>query len=150
MNLNEIMKLAGAHKRRKRLGHGRGSGHGKTSGRGTKGQKSRSGFSRRFGFEGGQMPLFRRLPKKGFSNALFKVRYAIVNTGQLNEFDEETTINLEILKSTGLVKKNTVRVKVLAKGTLTRKLQIQADKFSVAAKQMIEAAGGTAEEIAAK
>ena len=147
MNLSDLNAIPMKRQRRKRVGRGPGSGNGKTAGRGTKGQKSRSGYSRRLGFEGGQMPLFRRIPKKGFTNSLFKVTYAIVNTGQLNGFEDDTAIDLELLKSSGLVKKTAERVKILGKGALSRKVSIKANKFSATAKQMIEAAGGTAEEI---
>ena len=94
------------------------------------------------------MPLYRRLPKKGFTNALFRVTYDIVNTGQLNVFDEGTRIDIEVLKAAGLIKKNAERVKVLAKGALSKNLQIEAARFSAAARQMIEAAGGKAQELA--
>ena len=150
MNLADLNAIPIKRKMRKRVGRGPGSGHGKTSGRGVKGQKSRSGYSRKLGFEGGQMPLYRRLPKKGFSNALFKVTYDIVNTGQLNEFDENTEINIEVLKAVGLIKKNAVRVKVLAKGALNVKLNIEASAFSASAKEMVENAGGTIKELASK
>ena len=147
MNLSDLNAIPMKRDRKRRIGRGPGSGHGKTSGRGMKGQKSRSGSSRRFGFEGGQMPLYRRLPKKGFTNALFRVEYAIVNTGQLDSCDVDT-INLETMKSLGLVKKNASKVKILGKGALSRKMVVEADRFSATAKQMIEAAGGTAKEIA--
>ena len=147
MNLSDLNAIPMKRKRRKRVGRGPGSGNGKTAGRGTKGQKSRSGYSRRMGFEGGQMPLFRRIPKKGFTNSLFKVTYAIVNTGQLNNFEDGTTLDLEAMKQEGLVKKTAERVKILGKGALTRKVTVRANKFSATAKQMIEAAGGSAEEI---
>ncbi len=150
MNLSDLNAVPMKRKFRKRKGRGPGSGAGKTAGRGTKGQRSRSGFSRRMGFEGGQMPLYRRLPKKGFTNALFKVEYEIVNTGQLELFDEGTTVDLEALKTHGLVKKNTKRVKILGKGTLGKSLVIKADKFSATARRMIEEVGGTAEELKAQ
>ncbi|MCA9322247.1 MAG: 50S ribosomal protein L15 [Planctomycetes bacterium] len=148
MNLNDLNGVPLQRSTKRRKGRGPGSGAGKTAGRGTKGQKSRSGSSRRMGFEGGQMPLFRRLPKKGFTNALFRVEYEIVNTGALNAFEDGVTVDLELLKSTGLVKKNAARIKILAKGALTRKLTIKADKFSAPARQMVEGVGGSAEEIA--
>jgi len=150
MNLNDLNAVPVKRQKRKRKGRGIAAGQGKTCGRGTKGQKSRSGYSRRMGFEGGQMPLFRRLPKKGFSNYLFKVEYAIVNTGQLNDFEGDATIDLAALKAVGLVKKNAVRVKILAKGALTKKLAIEADKFSQTARQMIESVGGQAQQKEAK
>ena len=150
MNLEELNAVPEQRKQRKRVGRGPGSGHGKTAGRGTKGQKSRSGYARRMGFEGGQMPLYRRLPKKGFSNALFKVRYEIVNTGQLGVFDEGAVVDLAALKEARLVKARAERVKVLGKGALTKKLEVRADRFSQTARQMIEAAGGTATEVASR
>ncbi len=150
MNLSDLNAIPMKRQYRKRVGRGPASGQGKTAGRGVKGQRSRSGFSRKVGFEGGQMPLYRRLPKKGFSNALFKVTYDIVNTGQLNIFDDDATINMEVLKASGLIKKNAKHVKVLAKGALTKKLSIEAARFSAVAKQMIESAGGQAQELAAK
>ena len=150
MNLNDLNAVPVKRQKRKRKGRGIAAGQGKTCGRGTKGQKSRSGYSRRFGFEGGQMPLFRRLPKKGFTNALFKVEYAIVNTGQLNIFDDDAKVDLEVLKGAGLVKKNATRIKILAKGALSKQLSIEADKFSQTARQMVESVGGTAQEKAGK
>ena len=148
MNLSDLNGIPLRRDKRKRVGRGLGGGQGKTSGRGTKGHKSRTGYSRRYGFEGGQMPLYRRLPKKGFNNSLFRVEYAIVNTGQLNGFDDDAAVDLDALKQAGLVKKNASRVKVLAKGALTKKLAIRADRFSEAAREMIVDAGGAAEEIA--
>lgn len=150
MNLEDLNAIPTKRKHRKRVGRGPASGNGKTAGRGVKGQKSRSGFSRKVGFEGGQMPLYRRVPKKGFSNALFKVTYDIVNTGQLNIFDDDAVVNIESLKAAGLIKKNAKHVKVLAKGALTKKLDVQVARFSAVAKQMIESAGGQAQELAAK
>ncbi len=150
MNLSDLNAIPLKRDAKKRLGRGIGSGTGKTSGRGMKGQKSRAGYSRKVGFEGGQMPLYRRLPKKGFTNALFRVTYDIVNTGQLNSFSDGTKIDIEVLKAAGLVKKNAQRVKVLAKGALSKKLHIEAARYSATAKQMIEAAGGQAEEISAR
>ncbi len=150
MNLSDLNAIPIKRKTRKRVGRGPASGNGKTAGRGVKGQKSRSGYSRKVGFEGGQMPLYRRVPKKGFSNALFKVTYDIVNTGQLNIFEDGADINIETLKAAGLIKKNAQLVKVLAKGALTKKLNIEVAKFSAVARQMIEAAGGQAQELARK
>lgn len=151
MNLSDLnQKRVQPTKKRRRVGRGAASGQGKTAGRGTKGQKSRSGYSRQFGFEGGQMPLYRRLPKKGFTNALFKVEYEIVNVAQLDEFDAGATIDLETLKKAGLVKKNAQRLKILGKGALSTKLDVHANAFSATARQMITDAGGTATEIASK
>ncbi len=150
MNLSDLNAIPMKRKYRKRVGRGPASGHGKTAGRGVKGQKSRSGWSRKVGFEGGQMPLYRRLPKKGFSNALFKVTYDIVNTGQLNIFEDDETVNIEALKTAGLIKKNAKHVKVLAKGALSKKLNVHVARFSAVASQMIESAGGQAKELAAK
>ena len=146
MNIGDLNAIHVARQKKKRVGRGIGSGQGKTAGRGTKGHKSRTGYSRRFGFEGGQMPLYRRLPKRGFTNALFRVEYSIVNTGQLNGFEDGTVIDIEMLKSAGLLTKNSEKLKILAKGALTRKLEVHADKFSVTARQMIESLGGSAEE----
>ncbi|MFT7620258.1 MAG: large subunit ribosomal protein L15 [Planctomycetota bacterium] len=150
MNLSDLNAIPIKRQTRKRVGRGQASGNGKTAGRGHKGQKSRSGYSRKVGFEGGQMPLYRRLPKKGFTNALFKVTYDIVNTGQLNDFDDDASIDIEVLKASGLIKKNAKHVKVLAKGALTKKLNISVARFSAVAVQMIESAGGQAQELAAK
>ncbi len=144
-DLNEVRE--DRLKRKMRVGRGVGSGHGKTAGRGTKGHKSRTGYSRRWGFEGGQMPLYRRLPKRGFTNALFRVEYSIVNTGALDIFEEGATIDIDVLKKAGLLTKNSERLKILAKGALSRRLIVKADRFSDAARQMIESLGGTAQEI---
>jgi large subunit ribosomal protein L15 len=143
MRLHTLSPRPGAKKRRKRLGSGESSGRGKTSGKGHKGQKARSGGSIRLGFEGGQMPLIRRLPKRGFNNTAFKTRYAIVNLDDLNAFAEGSTIDEAALRKEGLVRGNVDGVKVLARGELTRKLTISGAKFSEAAKRKIEAAGGT-------
>lgn len=148
MNLSKLNSVSPKGKAKKRVGRGTGSGHGKTAGRGSKGHKSRTGYARRLGFEGGQMPLYRRLPKRGFNNAQFRVEYAIVNTGQLNEFADGATVTIDSLKEAHVIRAKAELVKVLGKGALTRKLKVQAHKFSATAKQMIEAAGGTATEIA--
>ncbi|MEE9393785.1 MAG: 50S ribosomal protein L15 [Planctomycetota bacterium] len=151
MDLSDLNGVPMRHSKRKRVGRGPGSGQGKTAGRGTKGQKSRSGYSRRIGFEGGQMPLYRRLPKKGFTNALFKVTYSIINTGQLEDFEcESGKVDMAVLKEAGLIKKNSTRLKILGKGALSRNVEVEAHAFSSSAKQMIEDAGGTAREISAK
>ena len=138
---------AGSTKTRKRVGRGPGSGSGKTAGRGQDGQKSRSGYSRKPGFEGGQLPLFRRLPKRGFSNARFKTEYAVINLSDLNRFDDGAEITPEILKDMGLVKKQLDGIKVLGNGTLEKKVSVKAHKFSTKAKLEIEKLGGKAEVI---
>ena len=146
MNITEITKLAGADKRRRRVGRGRGSGSGKTSGRGHKGAASRSG-ARRFGMlEGGQMPTFRRLPKRGFSNADFRRRFAIVNVASLEErFEVDAHVTPESLREAGLLRNLKMPVKILGNGTLAKKLTVDAAKFTKTARQKIEAAGGTAQ-----
>ena len=147
MNLSDVNNAPVKRQYRKRVGRGQGSGTGKTAGRGNKGHMARTGYARRMGFEGGQMPLFRRLPKKGFNNKQFRVEYAIINTGQLNDFADGVTVTIDGLKDAHLVRQKVELVKVLAKGALTRKLKVQAHRFSVAARQVIEAAGGTVQEI---
>ena len=147
MKLNSIVQPEGAVKARTRVGRGAGSGLGKTSGRGEKGQKARTGYSHKFGFEGGQLPLYRRLPKRGFSNAQFKVRYATINLSDLNKFESDAVITPELLKEMGLVKKGLDGIKVLGKGTLDKKLTVRAHKFSDTAKEAIEKLGGKAEVI---
>ena len=146
MNLSSLKPKKGSRKTRKRVGRGPGSGHGKTSGRGEKGQKSRSGFSRMLGFEGGQMPLHRRLPKRGFTN-IFKVDYAVVNVSDLDRFDNGATVDRAALREAGLVRGQQKRVKVLGNGELSKKLTVEADKFSTTARTKIEGAGGTCQEI---
>jgi large subunit ribosomal protein L15 len=143
MNLHTLKPRPGAKHRTKRLGQGESSGKGKTSGKGHKGQKARSGGSIRLGFEGGQMPLIRRLPKRGFNNAAFKKNYAIVNLRDLNAFDNGATIDEAKLLEANLIRGKYHGVKVLADGDLTRKLTISVDKVSAAAKEKIEKAGGT-------
>ena len=147
MKLNTLKPAAGATKARKRIGRGPGSGIGKTAGRGENGQNSRSGGGVRIGFEGGQTPLFRRLPKRGFSNARFKKVYAVINLDDLNKFEDGAEVTPEILKNMGLVKKQLDGIKVLADGTLEKKLTVKAQKFSKAAKEAIEKMGGKAEVI---
>jgi large subunit ribosomal protein L15 len=142
MRLHNLSPRPGAKKRRKRLGSGESSGKGKTSGKGHKGQKARSGGSIRLGFEGGQMPLIRRLPKRGFNNAAFKLRIAVVNLDDLNDFADGTTVDEAALRKEGLVRGTIDGVKILARGELTKKLVISGAKFSEAAKRKIEAAGG--------
>ena len=134
-------------KNRKRIGRGPGSGNGKTAGKGQKGQNARSGGGVRPGFEGGQLPLFRRLSKRGFNNYNFRTVYATVNVGDLNVFEEGTTVTVELLKEAGLVKKELDGIKILGNGELTKKLTVKADKFSSTAKEKIENVGGTTEVI---
>jgi large subunit ribosomal protein L15 len=148
MELNTLRPAPGAKKPRTRVGRGPGSGLGKTSGRGEKGQKSRSGYSRRFGFEGGQMPLVRRIPKRGFTN-IFRVSYQVVHLRDLERiFAEGDTVTLAALKEKGLVRRGSRPVKVLADGELTKKLTVQAHGFSAPARARIEAAGGSCEVVA--
>ena len=142
MRLNELKPRPGAKHRVKRLGCGESSGHGKTSGKGHKGQKARSGGSIRLGFEGGQMPLIRRLPKRGFGNGAFRTTYAIINLTDLEKFDADTHVTEEVLREKGLLKGSVDGVKVLGRGELTKKLTVEADKFSESARQKIEQAGG--------
>lgn len=144
MELSNLTPRKGATKNRKRVGRGPGSGHGKTAGRGHKGALSRSGTRRRRNFEGGQMPLVRRLPKRGFTN-IFAKELAIVNLEQLERFPAGTEVTPELLLAEGIVKKLGDGVKVLAKGQLTRPLVVKAHKFSAQAKAAIEAAGGRCE-----
>ena len=144
MQLHELKPRPGAKHRVKRLGCGESSGHGKTSGKGHKGQKARSGGSIRLGFEGGQMPLIRRLPKRGFNNAQFKTSFAIVNLDDLEHFEGGTKVTEQLLREEGLINGSFDGLKILGRGTLTRKLTVEADKFSEAARQGIEKAGGSA------
>lgn len=146
INLSELSPVSGARHSRKRVGRGTSSGHGKTAGRGHKGQNARSGGGTRRGFEGGQTPLFKRLPKRGFTNVNRK-DYAIVNVEDLNAFAANTTVTIELLQKEGLVKKAYDGLKVLGNGELTVALTVQASKFSESAKKAIEAAGGKAEVI---
>lgn len=147
MKLHTMVQPVGAKHDSKRVGRGTGSGLGKTSGKGHKGQNARSGGGVRPGFEGGQLPLFRRLPKRGFKNALFKTRYAVINLSDLDKFENGAVVTPELLHEMGLIKKELDGVKVLAKGTLTKKLTVKAHKFSDAALREIEKAGGKAEVI---
>jgi len=146
MELNTLKPALGATKKRKRIGRGIGSGHGKTATKGHKGQKARSGGSIKAGFEGGQMPMQRRLPKRGF-NSLNRVEYAQVNVEKLNIFEANSVVDLEALVRSGLVKNIKSGVKLLATGELTKPLTVIAHKFSAAAKAKVIAAGGTVEEI---
>ena len=143
----EITSVAGKSKARKRLGRGAGTGQGKTCGRGHKGGGSRAGSTSVSLFEGGQMPLFRRIPKRGFSNYKFAARYEVVNVSQLERFDEGAYIDVEKLSDAGLVGGLKSKVKILGDGELTKKLQVTAHKFSKAAEQKILASGGTAKVV---
>lgn len=147
MKLHTMQPAEGATQTRKRVGRGVGSGLGKTSGRGQKGQKARSGYSRKPGFEGGQLPLYRRLPKRGFSNAQFKTTYAVINLSDLNNFENGAEVTPEILKDMGIVKNGLDGIKVLGNGTLEKKLTVKAHKFSNVAKEQIEKLGGKVEVI---
>ncbi|CAH2716629.1 MULTISPECIES: 50S ribosomal protein L15 [Neobacillus] len=146
MKLHELKPAEGSRKERKRLGRGIGSGQGKTAGKGHKGQNARSGGGVRPGFEGGQTPLYRRLPKRGFTN-ISRKEYAILNLDTLNRFEDGTEVTPELLIETGVISNEKAGIKVLAKGTLEKKLTVKANKFSSAAKEAIEAAGGTTEVI---
>jgi len=148
MNLSDIKPPAGQNHKKKRVGRGMGSGLGKTSGRGHKGQHSISGFSRQRGFEGGQMPLHRRLPKRGFHN-IFRKEFAVVNVGRLDKLEGDT-FDADRLMALGVVKKLQDGLKILAGGEVTRKLTVKAHQFSKAAEEKITAAGGTVEKIEAK
>ena len=145
MKLHELERNIGATQKRKIVGRGRGSGLGKTSGKGHKGQNARSGGGVRPGFEGGQLPLFRRLPKRGFSNDKFKTEYAVINLSDLNRFEDGTVVTPALLKETGLVKNQLDGIKVLGNGTLEKKLVVKAHKFSNVAQEQIEKLGGKAE-----
>ena len=147
MKLHELVANEGAKHKKKRLGSGRGSGLGKTSGKGQKGQKARSGGGKGAVFEGGQLPLYRRLPKRGFTNAKFKVEYAVINLDDLNRFEDGTVVTPALLKEVGLIKNQLDGIKVLATGELTKKLTIQANKFSASALEKIEKSGSKAEVI---
>ena len=144
--LNQLKPVDGARHSKKRLGRGIGSGLGKTAGKGTKGQNSRSGGGVRPGFEGGQLPLFQRLPKRGFHNYT-RVEYMVVNVEQLNVFEDGATVDVEALIKQGLVKDVKDGVKILGNGELTKKLVVKANKFSESAKKAIEAKGGSVEVI---
>ena len=147
MRQNELSPAPGSKKKRKRVGRGNGSGHGTYSGRGSKGQKSRSGFSMKPGFEGGQLPLIRRLPRKrGFTN-IFRVEYSVVNLDKLSLFEVGSEVTPERLLAAGVVKSLRYPVKILAGGDISYPLSVKADKFSAAARAKIEAAGGTVEEV---
>jgi large subunit ribosomal protein L15 len=144
--LNELKPVPGARHSRKRIGRGTGSGHGKTAGKGNKGQNARSGGGVRPGFEGGQIPLFQRLPKRGFKN-INRKEYAIVNLCDLNQFDNGTVVTPDLLIDAKIIKEIKSGVKILGCGTLEKKLTIKAHKFSASASEEIKKAGGTAEVI---
>jgi large subunit ribosomal protein L15 len=143
IRLHNMRTRPGSKHRVKRLGSGESSGHGKTSGKGHKGQKARSGGSLRLGFEGGQMPLIRRLPKRGFNNAAFHKTYAIVNLSDLNAFKEGTLVNEQLLRDSNLIRGNGAGLKILGGGELKHGLTVEADKISASAREKIEKAGGT-------
>ncbi len=146
MKLNELKYTEGARRERKRLGRGQASGQGKTAGKGHKGQNARSGGGVPIGFEGGQTPLFRRLPKRGFTN-FTRVEYNIVNVESLNRFEDGTHVTEDVLKAAGLIKQQLDGVKILGSGELTKKLTVSAHKFSKSAVSAIEQAGGKVEVI---
>ena len=139
----QITSVAGKHKARKRLGRGSGSGHGKTCGRGHKGSRSRSGARRSGEHEGGQIPMFRRMPKRGFSNFDFAQRYEVVNVSQLERFEDGSVVSLQQFSDVGLIDSGKSKVKILGGGALTKRLQVTAHKFSKAAEQKITDCGGT-------
>ena len=148
MRLHDLKPRPGAKHRKKRLGQGESSGRGKTSGRGGKGQSARSGSSIRIGFEGGQMPLIRRIPKRGFNNKRFKVAFHPVNLSDLNEFETGSVVDVAVLKKAGLANGSSDGIKILARGELSKKLVVRAQAFSGAARAAIEGLGGTAEVVA--
>jgi large subunit ribosomal protein L15 len=151
MRLHNLKPRPGAKHRTKRLGSGESSGHGKTSGRGGKGQTARSGSSIRIGFEGGQMPLIRRIPKRGFNNARFAINYLPVNVESLNMFPDGTRVDVAAMREARLARgKSSGGIKILGDGKLTKKLTVIADSFSASARKQIEGMGGTCEVIAAK
>jgi large subunit ribosomal protein L15 len=138
----EITSIAGKYKNRKRVGRGNGSGHGKTAGRGSKGAGSRAGSVRKTLFEGGQMPLFRRLPKRGFNNVIFSTKFSVVNISQLDRFEDGAVVGIEELIGQGLVNNKRAKVKILGDGEISKKLDVTAHKFSKTAEQKITASGG--------
>ncbi len=150
MRLHNLKPRPGAKHRTKRLGQGESSGHGKTAGRGGKGQTARSGSSIRIGFEGGQMPLIRRIPKRGFNNARFTTEYSPVNVGDLNQFEDGARVDETALRSVGLANGPVLGVKILGTGELTKKLAVIVSAISASAKTKIEAKGGSVEIIAKK
>jgi large subunit ribosomal protein L15 len=148
MDLSNLKPAQGSKHSKKRVGRGPGSGNGKTAGRGHKGAQSRSGYSYKRGFEGGQMPLHRRVPKRGFNN-IFRIEYAVVNLDQLDaQFEKGATVSPETLREAGLIRGKRLPIKVLGRGDVTKALTVQAHKFSGKAAEKLAAAGGTAEAIA--
>lgn len=148
MNITEITKAAGAHRRRKRVGRGEASGHGKTSGRGTKGAGARTGAKERLLFEGGALPIFRRLPKRGFSNFQFRTDYQVVNVGDLDAtFESNSHVTAATLKTAGLIHDAEAPVKILGDGTVSKKLTVEAQRFSGQAIKKLESAGGTVKKL---
>ena len=146
MKLHELSPAPGSVTKAYRKGRGPGSGNGKTAGKGHKGQNARSGGGVRPGFEGGQLPLYRKLPKRGFHNR-FSTEYAVINLAGLSRFEDGAVVDLGILRDAGLVKSNEKKLKVLGNGEITKKITVKAAVFSASAKEKIEAAGGTAEEV---
>ena len=149
MGLHNLKPAPGSRRAKKRIGRGPGSGIGKTSGRGEKGQKSRSGYSRKVGFEGGQMPLHRRVPKRGFRNAPFRKEFAVVNIDRLEIFEPGDVVTPELLRELRIVRRRTGGIKILGEGALTKALTVKAHKFSRKAQERIVALGGKAEVIGA-
>ena len=147
MKLHELTPAAGSSEKAWRKGRGPGSGNGKTGGRGHKGQNARSGGGVRPGFEGGQIPMYRRLPKRGFTNDMFKKVYAVINVDALDRFEDGAEVTVETLVAEGIIKDTLSGVKVLGNGEITKKLTVKANVFSASAKEKIEAAGGKAEVI---
>ena len=150
MNLSELVPAPGSRTKPYRKGRGIGSGNGKTAGKGHKGQNARSGGGVRPGFEGGQMPLYRRIPKRGFNNARFRIEFATINLSDLNRFNDGDVVTPELLKEKGIVKKQLCGIKVLGNGTLEKKITVRAHRFTKTAKEKIEAAGGKVVVITAK
>ncbi len=146
MKLNQLTATPGATKERKRIGRGYGAGTGKTAGKGHKGQKARAGHGQKPGFEGGQMPMQRRLPKRGFNN-IFAKEIIAINVGSLNKFEDGASVDAAALMEAGILKKDCDGIKILSNGVLSKKLTVKANAFSAAAKEKIEAAGGKAEVI---
>jgi large subunit ribosomal protein L15 len=148
MDLMDVLKSGAPRKRKRRVGRGESSGKGKTSGRGHKGARSRSGWGGMGGYEGGQMPIIRRLPKKGFNNARFRTEYAILNVSDLEKvFEDGDEVSPEAAKAIGVMKKRDTLLKILGKGDVTKKLTVKAHRFSESARSKIEKAGGTVVEI---
>lgn len=145
MEMQELKPAFGATSTRRRVGRGIGSGLGKTAGKGHKGQKARSGGKIRRGFEGGQTPIYRRLPKRGFNNKVFATEYAIINVSDLEKFNEGTVVNMELLLNEGIIRDTKAGLKVLGNGSLTKKLTVEAKKVSNSAREKIEACGGKIE-----